>query len=163
MSVRSLMITAAAISAAAALQAPANAATVVQLTPTVSMFTSLFNGTFSDTTTFTNLTAGSLLSLQLGGSSSAALSAASLTATFNNVAIPLTYAGNSFSGLFTPAAGNINTLVLSGTNAGLGALVGTLNVVSAAVPEASSWAMMTLGFGVLGYSLRRRRTTFGMA
>jgi len=38
--------------------------------------------------------------------------------------------------------------------------VGTLNVMAAAVPEPATWAMMLVGFGMLGASMRyRRRST----
>jgi len=38
--------------------------------------------------------------------------------------------------------------------------VGTLNVMAAAVPEPATWAMMLVGFGMMGASMRyRRRST----
>lgn len=35
---------------------------------------------------------------------------------------------------------------------------GTFTYVTAAVPEPSTWAMMLLGFGAVGFAMRRRRT-----
>ena len=37
-----------------------------------------------------------------------------------------------------------------------------LNDVIAAVPEPTTWAMMVLGFGVMGSAMRRRKVTTGM-
>lgn len=72
---------------------------------------------------------------------------------------------------FTTAAGvSANLFVTNGTSfrvntQGAGLLTGLVTAsatpVTAAVPEPSTWAMMLLGFGVVGYSLRsaRRRKT----
>jgi hypothetical protein len=48
-----------------------------------------------------------------------------------------------------------NTLAITGNTGGRGTFSGTLNF--AAVPEPGTWALMLLGFGAIGYSLRRRK------
>ena len=47
------------------------------------------------------------------------------------------------------------TLHLEGTSTGQGAFGG--NVAFTAVPEPATWAMMLLGFGAVGFAMRRRR------
>ena len=58
-------------------------------------------------------------------------------------------------------AGGNNTLIVNGTNTGNSAFAGTLTFAAqSAVPEPSTWAMMLLGFGAVGFSMRRKRPTF---
>ena len=86
--------------------------------------------------------------------------------------------GTSF-GSFILSSSNSNTLVtfnlnsagISALNADIAggqfALGGTLNPVTApAVPEPGTWAMLLLGFGMMGFAMRRRsnvRTTVSYA
>ncbi|MCY7280567.1 MAG: FxDxF family PEP-CTERM protein [Sphingomonas bacterium] len=57
-------------------------------------------------------------------------------------------------------AGANNTLIVNGQNFGDGAFSGTLVFAAqSAVPEPATWAMMLLGFGAVGFSVRRRRPT----
>jgi len=52
-----------------------------------------------------------------------------------------------------------HTLYVSGNVVGTshnGSYVGNLNVT--AVPEPATWAMMLIGFGAIGWQLRRRRS-----
>lgn len=51
-----------------------------------------------------------------------------------------------------------NTLTITGLGRGLGTYSGTLTFLPSAVPEPGTWAMMLLGFGAVGFALRRRRT-----
>ena len=52
------------------------------------------------------------------------------------------------------------TLTINGNNSGAGSLGGSITIRPAvAVPEPATWAMMLLGFGAVGYSIRRRRRT----
>lgn len=54
---------------------------------------------------------------------------------------------------FTAAAGSTLTFRATGTSDSLGGYVD--NISLAAVPEPATWAMLILGFGVIGSSLRR--------
>lgn len=59
-----------------------------------------------------------------------------------------------------------NVLTVQGQNTGDGAFSGTLTFASiSAVPEPGTWAMMLLGFSVVGFSMRRshRRTSLAQA
>jgi hypothetical protein len=59
----------------------------------------------------------------------------------------------------TLVAGGNNTIAISGTTGGNAAFSGTISFASAAaVPEPGTWLMMLLGFGAMGYSMRRRRS-----
>jgi hypothetical protein len=69
----------------------------------------------------------------------------------------LTSGPNEFWGLDTTfiAAGQY-TLSINGNNNATGVLAGTVTI-SDAVPEPATWAMMLLGFGAIGWQLRRRK------
>jgi hypothetical protein len=72
----------------------------------------------------------------------------SLNGNGNNF-INLTGNGVEFSGVriqLQPAAGGVSSLQ---------------NVRVSAVPEPTTWAMMLVGFGAVGYSMRRRKVTIG--
>jgi len=47
-------------------------------------------------------------------------------------------------------------LVINGNNSGTGSLAGTVTIQTA-VPEPATWAMMLLGFGAVGFAMRRKR------
>jgi PEP-CTERM motif len=50
------------------------------------------------------------------------------------------------------------TLTINGNNSGAGSLGGSITIrPSVAVPEPATWTMMLLGFGAVGYAMRRRR------
>lgn len=59
------------------------------------------------------------------------------------------------------APGMNNVLTVTGRNTGDGAFAGTL--VFGAIPEPGTWAMMLLGFGAVGLSVRRKRATLMQA
>lgn len=48
------------------------------------------------------------------------------------------------------------TLTINGNNSSAGSLGGSITIVSA-IPEPGTWLMMLLGFGAIGFALRRRR------
>jgi hypothetical protein len=57
----------------------------------------------------------------------------------------------------TIVAGATNTLIVNGTTGGEAAFSGNLSFATAsAVPEPATWGMMLIGFGAVGYSMRRR-------
>lgn len=49
------------------------------------------------------------------------------------------------------------TLAINGNNSGAGSLGGSITIRQA-VPEPATWAMMLIGFGAVGFAMRRRRT-----
>lgn len=56
--------------------------------------------------------------------------------------------------------GVLNTIQVNGFSRGNGSFGGQATFEEVpAVPEPSTWAMMLLGFGVIGFALRRRRNT----
>ena len=44
-----------------------------------------------------------------------------------------------------------------------GGLAGTITITDHGVPEPATWAMMLLGFGAIGWQLRRRRSSLALA
>lgn len=54
-------------------------------------------------------------------------------------------------------AGALNTLDITYTSRGNGSYGGQLTFIRAAVPEPGTWALFILGFGTVGYALRRSR------
>ncbi|WP_344698540.1 FxDxF family PEP-CTERM protein [Sphingomonas limnosediminicola] len=56
--------------------------------------------------------------------------------------------------------GVVNNITINGISRGQGHYAGTAEFTPvAAVPEPATWAMMLLGFGVVGFSMRRKRKT----
>lgn len=53
--------------------------------------------------------------------------------------------------------GQLNNITVTGVSRGLGSYGGNLTFIPTAVPEPGTWAMMLLGFGAIGFSMRRRR------
>lgn len=91
-----------------------------------------------------------------------------LSATINGITVPITgqFSDVEFAGLsFVPiTAGTLNQLVINYTSNGLGSYGGNLTFTpAAAIPEPAAWAMMIGGFGVVGATMRRRRTTVRFA
>ena len=127
----------------------------------------LKSGTFTDTFTFTLPTNG-LGSGTVTTSVTDLFSANDLdftSVTINDIAAQITKtAGGAFEVAFTNnvpiVAGQLNKLVVTGESRGNGAYGGqaTFTPVNSAVPEPATWAMMIMGFGVVGYAMRRRRT-----
>lgn len=56
--------------------------------------------------------------------------------------------------------GGTNTLTVNGTTTGNGSFAGTLAFGQrSALPEPGTWAMMLLGFGIIGAGMRRQKET----
>lgn len=167
-------IFAAALTAATfAIATPAMAVTTIPLTNANGSFTGAFasdskTGTFMDEYQFSVPTAGfvgaSVITLAFN------LPGQNPTVTFmlsevllNGVALTLTPSGEyNYTAQSTgaiPSQVNPQTLVVKGTVSN-GAATYSGNVAfraaAAAVPEPASWALMILGFGVVGYAMRRR-------
>lgn len=65
--------------------------------------------------------------------------------------------GTLFTGSLTSPTFNLGTFNIGGGFGPSGTL--TISRVNAAVPEPATWAMMLMGFGAMGVSMRRRRRT----
>lgn len=79
----------------------------------------------------------------------------------NGSSIAVNFDGSTYSASTTsaglPSIPNPQTLKVKGYLTGTaGAYGGNVTFTAAAVPEPATWALMILGFGVVGYSLRRR-------
>ena len=55
------------------------------------------------------------------------------------------------------------TLTVQGTRGAIGSYGGNVAFQAGSVPEPGTWAMMLLGFGAIGWQLRRRRTSQALA
>lgn len=80
--------------------------------------------------------------------------------TFNGEVLDLSevLSPNGISGL-PIFGGDENRLVIQGTATGQATYGGTITFTPGAVPEPGTWAMMLMGFGGLGYVMRRRRNS----
>ena len=122
----------------------------------------LSSPTFMENVVFTNTLAG-LYSITLTTSSpavdftSAVLSG--LGGPYNLIEID-DDGTNEFWRLANPvnlAASQYN-LTINGNNSGAGSLGGSITISqAAAVPEPATWAMMLIGFGAVGFAMRRRQ------
>lgn len=117
--------------------------------------------TFTEWLTLTNTLDG-LYSISLSTSSAPVnFTSAILSDGVTNYALSLvgTQGPNEFWGLDTTflTAGTY-TLTINGTNSNTGSLGGSITITEASVPEPATWAMMLIGFGAIGWQLRRRRT-----
>ena len=87
-----------------------------------------------------------------------------LTVTINGMDVPIFNQGTDveFAGIsgVMITAGMLNELVISGSSNGNGSYGGQITFTpSAPIPEPATWAMMLIGFGGLGYTMRRARKT----
>lgn len=157
-------IASAFVAGAFAVATPATAATTIGLTQSADGTYSGTTGTvipaagsFSDEYHFAVPTAGSVSASVISLSFTGGLTLAS--GTLNGSALTLTKVSDFVYTLTLPTAGipsitNPQKLVINGSSQGGGSY--TANVTFAAVPEPATWALMILGFGVVGYSMRRR-------
>ena len=114
-------------------------------------------GNFTATGTFTRpadhqLVAASITARSINGPSSIDIFSASLNGT------PFDVSPNGdveFGTLGATALQDVNTLVVRGFTGGQASFAGDL--AFAAVPEPSTWGLMLLGFGSIGWMVRRRK------
>ena len=165
---RKLALLASAFSAFA-LAAPASAANVI-LDPgaggTLSGFfgqTVNASGNFTSTFTFTVPTAG-LASVGLVTTVEKLGSANNIdfiSAFLNGTPLVLFTMGGTlieFGGISDVAVnGGQNTITINGTSAGNGSFAGNISFSPSSAPEPATWAMLILGFGAVGYTIRRRQ------
>ncbi|MFD1786959.1 FxDxF family PEP-CTERM protein [Sphingomonas floccifaciens] len=120
--------------------------------------------TFERTFTFTTPSGFTLASADIGSNYTGNNLAANIDftrVTLNGVNFTTLATGQQeFRNLLNQAltAGGTNTLFVSGTSGGNAAFAGTLSFAgTSAVPEPATWAMMLIGFGGVGASMRRRK------
>ena len=136
----------------------------VVCTPTVNSCPS--GQSFTDTVTFTTPTGYNSVSAILNSTFNTSNPLTNLnfsSVTLNNGSS--NFAFNVVNGVFDSAsremipltAGTSNLLTINGTTFGDASYSGTLSFgATAAVPEPATWALMLLGFGAVGFSMRRR-------
>ncbi len=119
----------------------------------------LTSPTFTEWLTFTD-TLAAIDSISLSTSSASVdFTSAYLTDGVTNYALSFVgqIGSNEFWGLDDTLLGpGTYTLVINGNNRSTGTLGGTVTITTA-VPEPATWAMMILGFGAVGFVLRRKR------
>jgi hypothetical protein len=138
----------------------------VMCTPTMNSCPS--GQSFTDTVTFTTPTGYNNVSAILNSTFNTANPLTNLN--FNSVTLnngTTTTAFNIVNGVFDSAsremisltAGASNVLTINGTTFGDASYSGTLSFGTTAVPEPATWALMLMGFGAVGFSMRRRRAS----
>jgi len=170
------IILAVAVAAALAGAASAASAAIMPVTFTTPGADGSFSGTFGDTgitsTTFTdtftfNLPTGFATTTVTTGLQGLATDVSFTSVTLNGHAFTVGSAGtNEFRFLNNlPVTTGTQTLILTGTSGGNGSYAGTIAFAPAVkgVPEPASWALMILGFGGVGATLRRRRSAPALA
>ncbi|WP_205214934.1 MULTISPECIES: FxDxF family PEP-CTERM protein [Sphingomonas] len=138
----------------------------VQCTPTVNSCPS--GQSFTDTVTFTTPTGYNSVSSILNSTYNTSNPLTNLN--FNSVVLNNSVSNYSFNianGVFDSAsremipliANATNVLTINGTTFGDASYSGTLSFgATPAVPEPATWALMLLGFGAVGFSMRRRNS-----
>jgi len=132
-----------------------------------SITATFFNG-FDTTTTFDDSFTFTIPQNGIGsGSISTSFSATDsnkLTITnlfVNGISYALTTAASGQSatvGNIPISLGMLNTIRVTGFTQGSGVYSGTATFATLPVPEPASWAMMIIGFGIVGVAFRRRST-----
>ncbi|MFW2829306.1 FxDxF family PEP-CTERM protein [Sphingomonas sp. ID0503] len=164
----------AAMFAVSAIAAPASAATYLTFNGTTGTFGNnlVASPTFSDTFNVGNFPAfsipnGYLVSLTISSSYAGPEAGGPgdidfTSVTFNGADFTKVGEGKYEFRTFDGAAALANTLLVAGTSGNAASYSGTIDV-TAAVPEAATWAMLVTGFGLGGMQLRRRRSQVAVA
>lgn len=117
-------------------------------------------GTFSRIFTFFTPTGFNLTNVTAQNIASSPLTNIDFSSvTLNGVAFAVTNGVLDSAALFNQmlVTGATNTLVVNGSTGGNAALSGNLSFAAvSAVPEPATWAFMLIGFGAVGYSMRKR-------
>lgn len=125
--------------------------------------TTAFTNTFNFVTPLGFNLANGTLSTSALGTSNIDFTSALLNGTAFSLSPTGTFEFGSLPSTALTAGAN-NVLTVSGLNTGDGAFSGTLTFAAvSSVPEPRTWAMMLLGFGAVGFSMRRRRPTLAQA
>jgi hypothetical protein len=131
--------------------------------PATSINPGMFTDVFNFNLTGPSLANGSLISISLNGGNNIDFTCATCAVLLDSTAFTLVSTGttdtftlNPTSLALGPHAFTITGNIVSGPSA---SYTGTFNL-NLPVPEASTWAMMLLGFGAIGMAMRgRRRST----
>ncbi|PWG03660.1 FxDxF family PEP-CTERM protein [Sphingosinicella humi] len=115
-----------------------------------------FNSTFTFNVPRTSRVGATLSNFGVSGVTNINFGSAFLNGTPFNLISFITPQGEAEFGFASRlSSAGPHTLVVNGSSGGGGSFAGTVSV--SPIPEPSTWALMLLGFGVVGYSLRRRR------
>jgi hypothetical protein len=134
--------------------------------PAMSITPGMFTDVFNFNLTGASLANGSLISISLQGGNNIDFTCPTCAVLLDSTAFTLVSSGGF--DVFTlsptnlalgPHAFTITGNITSGPTA---AYTGTFNL-NLPVPEASTWAMMLLGFGAIGFAMRGRRPTTVLA
>ncbi len=170
---KSVVLAAAVAAAMLAVSPAALAATTITLTPPAAdgslsgTFgdTGVAAGDFSDTFNFALPTGIAGATITTNFVSNLLNNIDFQSVTFNGQPFSLSPNGQVENGyiLNVPVTAGPQTLIVNGRSGGNGSYSGTLSFAMGAVPEPASWAMMIIGFGGIGATLRRRRGQVALA
>ena len=153
---KNFILGALASTAALTMAAPANAAAVMAISGSNGTFGNAdVSGNFADTFSILGAAGYTIANLTIS-SSTPTLDFSSVT--FNGTEFNTVQTGTfEYRNLGPVPLLASNTLNVSGTAPGTGSYSGTIQFSAPnAVPEPATWAMMLVGFGAVGYGMRRK-------